>query len=195
MSALHPCERPVPGDASLSSTPQTIQQPPVSSELTREFGFDLSIDPNPRFVSVVRRFVEASCERLLSDPEAVFRVSMSAHELMENAAKYAIGSKSLLRVSFKRDEKGDAQVALYLSNETTPEHIERLRQRVTAIISAPDPFEHYQRLMRQNARVAFESGLGLARIRAEGHMSLDLEVRNNNVAIIANTRVEKEAVR
>ena len=55
--------------------------------------------------------------------------------------------------------------------------------------------DSYQKLMRQNARVTFESGLGLARIRAEGHMVLDLEVRGNAVAIIANTRVEKEAVR
>jgi hypothetical protein len=193
MSALHPWADP-PGESSLNSTKYKTQ-PLQVAELTKEFGFDLSIDPNPRFVSVVRRFVEASCERLLCDPEAVFRVSMSAHELMENAAKYAIGSKSLLRVSFKRDDHGDAQVALYLSNETTPEHIERLRERVTAIISAPDPFDYYQKLMRQNARVTYESGLGLARIRAEGHMVLDLEVRGNSVAIIANTRVEKEAVR
>ena len=40
--------------------------------------FDLSIDPNPRFVSTVRRFVEEAFDRLLPDPDAVFRVSMTA---------------------------------------------------------------------------------------------------------------------
>ena len=157
-------------------------------------GFDLCIDPNPRFVSVVRRFVEAALDRLVSDPEAVFRIAMSAHELMENAAKYSIGNKTLLRVSFKRRGDG-ATVSLYLSNETTPEHIDRLRVRVQAIASAADPFNHYHELMRQNARALDESGLGLARIRAEGEMSLGLEVRGNTVALLADTQLGKESLR
>ena len=74
----------------------------VSSGAPGEMGFDLCIDPNPRFVSVVRRFVEAALDRLLADPEAVFRISMSAHELMENAAKYSIGNRTVLRVSYQR---------------------------------------------------------------------------------------------
>jgi two-component sensor histidine kinase len=158
-------------------------------------GFDLRIDPNPRFVSVVRRFVEAALDRLLADPEAVFRISMSAHELMENAAKYSIGNKTLLRVAFRRGSDDDAQISLYLSNETTPEHIDRLRVRIEAITSAPDPFGHYQALMRKSARTLDESGLGLARIRAEGEMNLGLEVRGNTVALLADVRVGKESIR
>jgi two-component sensor histidine kinase len=158
-------------------------------------GFDLRIDPNPRFVSIVRRFVEAAFDRLLCDPEAVFRVAMCAHELLENAAKYSIGSKSLLRVSFRRTDDETAEVTLQLSNETTPEHIERLRQRVQAIASAADPQGHYYLLMRQTARTLDESGLGLARIRAEGDMDLALEVRGNTVDLLANARMNKEALR
>lgn len=154
----------------------------------QELGFDLSIDPNPRFVSVVRRFVEATFERLLANPEVVFRVAMTAHELMENAAKYSLGSKALLRVSFQREGE-EAVVTLYLANETTANHIDRLRERVAAIANAPDPFAHYQRLMRQTARTTDESGLGLARIRAEGEMSLGLEVRGNTVGLLASARV------
>jgi hypothetical protein len=153
-----------------------------------ELGFDLSIEPNPRFVSVVRRFVEATFERLLADRDLVFRVSMTAHELMENAAKYSLGSKALLRVSCRR-EGGEAVVSLYLANETTPNHIDRLRERVAAIAQASDPFAHYQKLMKQNARTLDESGLGLARIRAEGEMSLDLDVRGNTVGLMANARL------
>jgi two-component sensor histidine kinase len=164
------------------------------AEVMQELGFDLSIDPNPRFVSVVRRFVEATVERLLGDPELVFRVSMTAHELMENAAKYSLGSKALLRVSFKR-EGDELDVSLYLLNETTPDHIERLRERIRNLAAAPDPFVHYQRLMKQNARSTDESGLGLARIRAEGEMSLDLEVKGNTVGLLANARVRKGTTR
>ena len=159
-----------------------------------EMGFDLCIDPNPRFVSVVRRFVEAALDRLLADREAVFRIAMSAHELMENAVKYSIGNRTVLRVNYQRGEQG-ARVSLYLSNETTPQHIDRLRVRVQAIASAEDPFLYYQKLMRQNARAVDESGLGLARIRAEGEMDLGLEVRGNTVALVADAQLGKESLR
>ena len=64
-----------------------------------------------------------------------------------------------------------------------------------AISAAADPFVHYQALMRQNARTVDESGLGLARIRAEGEMDLGLEVRGNTVALLADVRLAKEALR
>jgi hypothetical protein len=160
-----------------------------------ELGFDLSIDPNPRFVSVVRRFVEATFDRLLGDPDVVFRAAMTAHELMENAAKYSLGSKALLRVSCQR-EGSEAVVSIYLANETTVDHIDRLRERIVALTSAPDPFAYYQRLMRQTARsTSDESGLGLARIRAEGEMSLVLDVRGTTVGLHASARIPVGGVR
>jgi hypothetical protein len=55
-----------------------------------------------------------------------------------------------------------------------------------AIVSAPDAFAHYQRLMRDTARSKDESGLGLARIRAEAEMDLALEVRGSSVALTAS---------
>ena len=162
--------------------------------MIEEFGFDLSIDPNPRFVTVVRRFVETAFDRLLADPEIVFRVSMSAHELLENGAKYSFGSKVLLRVSFQRRDHG-AVVCLGLVNETTPEHIARLSEGIKAISTASDPDEHYTALMKKNARLTNESGLGLARIRAEGEMELGLDVNGSTVSIHASTEVRPEALR
>jgi two-component sensor histidine kinase len=151
--------------------------------------FDLALDPNPRFVSIVRRFVEEVFERLIPDPEAVFRVSMTAHELLENAAKYATADRALLRFS-TRLEGDHAQVTLSLINDTTGAHIDQLRQRVQAIAGAADAFAHYQKLMLASSRVAGESGLGLARIAAEAEMSLGLEVKENTVAIMASTQVD-----
>jgi two-component sensor histidine kinase len=151
--------------------------------------FDLSLDPNPRFVSIVRRFVEEVFERLIPDPEAVFRVSMTVHELLENAAKYASAGRALLRFSTRLD--GDhAVVNLSLINETTAGHIDQLRQRVHAIVSASDPFAHYQQLMLAPSRSPAESGLGLARIAVEAEMQLGLEVKANTVAIMASARVD-----
>lgn len=153
--------------------------------------FDLSIDPNPRFVSVVRRFVEEAFERLLPDPDAVYRVSMCAHELLENAAKYSLGGKALLRVSLVPDGDDQVLASLALINETTPAHLDRLRQRVDALNAAHDPFVHYQQLMRANARSTDESGLGLARIRAEGEMNVGLEIKGSTVAIMATARLQR----
>ena len=61
--------------------------------------FDLSIDPNVRFVSTVRRFIEAALERLLPDPDTMFRVAMTAQELLENAGKYCAAGSVQLRFS------------------------------------------------------------------------------------------------
>jgi hypothetical protein len=155
--------------------------------MTAGLNFDLSIDPNPRFVSTVRRFVEEAFERLLPDPDAVFRVSMTAHELLENATKYSLGSRALLRFATKIE--GDvAHITLSLINETSPAHIDRLRGRIDAIARCRDPFVHYQQLMKDTCRITSESGLGLARIAAEAEMTLGLEVKGGTVAIMASTR-------
>ena len=40
-------------------------------------------------VSPTRRIIEAKLGPVLEDEDAIFRVAMTAHELLENAAKYA----------------------------------------------------------------------------------------------------------
>jgi two-component sensor histidine kinase len=150
--------------------------------------FELSLDPNPRMVSIVRRFVEETFEKLVSDPDAIFRISMAAHELLENGAKYAVGRRAVLKVALEQQENGAcAQIAI--TNDTTADHIDRLRVRVAEIAATTDPFALYQTLMRRSSRVRDESGLGLARIRAEGEMSLGLQVDGTTVTIIATAQV------
>jgi two-component sensor histidine kinase len=152
--------------------------------------FDLSIEPRPRMVSVVRRFVEETLDRLIGDPDAVFRIGMTAHELLENAAKYAVGERAQLQVQLL-DDGTDARAVLALSNETTVVHIDRLRERVAEVVGSDDPFTLYTNLMRRNVRDTADSGLGLARIRAEGEMSLGLEVRGTTVTILASARIPR----
>jgi two-component sensor histidine kinase len=150
--------------------------------------FELSLDPNPRMVSIVRRFVEETFEKLVGDPDAIFRISMAAHELLENGAKYAVGKRAILRVVLEERENGaSAQIAI--TNDTTKDHVERLRVRVAEIAATTDPFALYQTLMRKTSKVRDESGLGLARIRAEGEMALGLEVVGTTVTIVASAEV------
>ena len=95
--------------------------------------FGLQIQPQSRMVSIVRRFVEESFEKIVGDPEAVFRVSLAVHELLENAAKYAVGDKTGLQVRF---ETNGSAASIKLTNQTTHEHIERLRACILEIQTA-----------------------------------------------------------
>jgi two-component sensor histidine kinase len=150
--------------------------------------FELSLEPNPRMVSIVRRFVEETFEKLVGDPDAIFRISMAAHELLENGAKYAVGRRAVLRVVLEEKETG-ASAHIAITNETTKEHVERLRARISEIAETDDPFGLYQTLMRRSSKIREESGLGLARIRAEGEMNLGLEVVGSTVTIVASAHV------
>ena len=145
--------------------------------------FGLQIQPQPRMVSIVRRFVEESFEKLVGDPEAVFRVSLAVHELLENAAKYAVGDKTGIAVHF---ESNGRAASIKLTNQSTPEHIARLRASIQEIQSSREPLALFQSLMRRTDGVQKESGLGLARIRAEGELDLSLEIDSLMVTITAS---------
>ncbi len=153
----------------------------MSESSTLSFG--LQIQPQSRMVSIVRRFVEESFEKMVGDPEAVFRVSLAVHELLENAAKYATGGATGLSVHF---ESSGSAASIKLTNETTPEHIARLRECVAEIQASDEPFALYQRLMRRTCGIQAESGLGLARIRAEGELNLSLQIDGSVVTIVAS---------
>lgn len=153
--------------------------PPENQALS----FGLQLQPQPRMVSIVRRFVEESFEKLIGDSDAVFRVSLAVHELLENAAKYAIGDKTGLFVCF---EANGRTASVKLTNQSTPEHIARLRACIDEIQGSEEPFVLYQTLMKRTFGIQEESGLGLARIRAEGELDLSLEIEGSTVTIVAS---------
>jgi two-component sensor histidine kinase len=159
----------------------------MSDSPTLSFG--LQIQPQSRMVSIVRRFVEESFEKLVGDPEAVYRVSLAVHELLENAAKYAVGDKTRLSVHFESD---GAAASIKLTNETTPEHISRLRACIDEIQASAEPSALYQTFMRRSFGLQDESGLGLVRIRAEGELDLSLETHGTTVTITASCLPHKE---
>jgi hypothetical protein len=150
---------------------------------------ELALQPHPRIVSIVRRFVEESFAKLGGDPEAVFCVAMAAHELLENAAKYSTGETVQLEVQL--DTSCDS-VWTRITNDTTPVHRARLRERVRLLQNAARPFEIYQTLMRRSFRMGEESGLGLARICGEGGLALAMEDSGNSVTIVASSQPAKE---
>lgn len=151
--------------------------------------FGLKIQPHPRMVSIVRRFVEESFEKLVGDPQAIFQVSLAVHELLENAAKYSSGEEAELQVQFSIKDK---LARIELTNLSTPQHIARLKACVEEIQKSSHPFELYQTMMRKTHGAKNESGLGLARIRAEGELDLSIEISGQAVTIIASSPLKTE---
>jgi hypothetical protein len=145
--------------------------------------FGLQIQPRSRMVSIVRRFVEETFEKMVGDTDVVSRVSLAVHELLENAAKYAIGDRTDLSVHFESDGAG---ANIKLTNQTTPERLARLRTFVAEIQASDDPLTLYESMMRRTLGVDGESGLGLVRIRAEGELDLSLEVEGTMVTVVAS---------
>src|SRR5436190_4720338 len=143
-------------------------------------GFELKMTFTPGMVSVVRCFVEQTVEQMGVEASAGVNVAMAVHELGENVAKYASDGYGTVCVQVAPDG-ARARLVVTVSNEATPEGISRLKGFFEQMTSAVDPMTHYFSLM---ARVTppGESGLGLARIRAEADMSLDLTVTGNRVS-------------
>jgi hypothetical protein len=157
---------------------------PITMPLNQALSFGLKIHPHPRMVSIIRRFVEESFEKMVGDPQAIFRVSLAVHELLENAAKYSSGEEAELQIQSSND---GTFTRIELTNLSTPKHIARLKACIEKIQQASKPFELYQTMMRKTYGMKNESGLGLARIRAEGELDLDIEISGQAVTIIASS--------
>jgi len=159
-------------------------------QMTNEgLSLELTLDTDPRLVSITRRFVEQAMEKLVDDADAVFRVAMAAHELLENAAKYAKNRQARLALRLEPDDGGGRHVILTMMNQTSGDHVEKLKQNFAEMNSRDDPYDYYFELMRRNAADISVSGLGLARIRAEGEMTLTFDSKGVDVIIRATAQI------
>jgi hypothetical protein len=146
---------------------------------------DLPLTVSPGIVSPTRRIIEAKLGPVLEDEDAIFRVAMTAHELLENAAKYASDGHARLQVSVTpRGE--DAIVRVAVTNNSTPEHINQLGVCYSEMNAATDAMAHYFTLMRRNAKAGAGSRLGLARVRAEGEMEIEVDIQGQVVKVVAS---------
>ena len=151
---------------------------------------DLPLTVSPSMVSPTRRIIEAKLGPVLEDEDAIFRVAMTAHELLENAAKYASDGKARLELTVSPRDEG-AIVRVVVTNNSTREHIAGLGACYAEMNAAKDAMAHYFSLMRINAKAGALSRLGLARVRAEGEMEIEVDVDGERVKVVASGIVSR----
>ncbi|MBK7860740.1 MAG: hypothetical protein IPJ65_19485 [Archangiaceae bacterium] len=139
--------------------------------------FDLALLPRWEVISEVRRLVSRALERLEIEPDHAYCASLATHELLENAVKYGKGE---VRVRIVLDPKERTVKRVDVENWTTRAQVQRLKRAVGDVATAQNAMRKYTSLMGRS-----NGGLGLARVAAEGEMSLLCRVRANRVAVSA----------
>jgi len=149
----------------------------------------LSFRPTTTLITSTRRFAGDLLGAVLRNPDSTSRIALVIHELLENTLKYSTDGQALLQVSVGSDEGGRRHVEVTAKNRATPEQAKDLGRRIDALSRADDPMALYVDLMRESAQRS-GSGLGLARIRAEGEMDLSCALEGDAVIVSARTAAE-----
>ena len=147
--------------------------------------------PRVRLIASTRALVTDLCEQLLDDADATSRVAMTAHELMENVAKYSSGGEGSVEVELS-ERNGQSYVQVSTKNRASAEQRETLQNVIGELRRALDPIAYYDAVIAKSAR-SKGSGLGLARIRAEGKMDVDLSIDGDEVTISARASLAVRA--
>ena len=145
--------------------------------------------PNIELITSTRRFVAELFDSVLTDPDAVSRVALTIHELLENTLKYSIDGMVCLEVTVT-DLDNRKIVKVCASNRARPDQLAELRRRIDALRETHDPMGFYVSMMIDSAGREDGSGLGLARIRVEGEMDLAYSINGDVITITAATPVE-----
>jgi hypothetical protein len=151
---------------------------------------DLTIWREVLTVSVVRRFIEELYEQVFVDQDVVSRIAMVAHELLENAIKYSERGQARIQIAIEPIATG-RRVSIRVDNTAVPDRLGALRAAIGEINAAIDPLLHYQALLRRSAKRRDGSGLGLARVVAEGEMALALAIEGDMVSLRAQLETEE----
>jgi hypothetical protein len=148
--------------------------------------------PHADLLTQTREFVSSFCGTFIRDPDIVYRLSMAAHELLENAIKYSSDGATHMSVEVRSHER-KSTISIRAENRATPERITAVRDTIDAIRGAADPFALYCDMIRSSAEQNENSGLGLARICAEADCTLEYDVVGDAIAISARASVDPES--
>lgn len=154
----------------------------------------LSFCPSESLVSAISQLVSDFCQIGLRDLDISYRFRMAAHELAENITKYSTTSKVSLEVELA-EVAGVHMLSVKTRNETSPERLVEVEKRLKELKAATDPVDFYDRMIEETAPLEGVSGLGLARIRAEGGLEFDYEIVGNELTLVVQAPVPWPAPR
>jgi hypothetical protein len=150
---------------------------------------EVALVPDPNGISMARDVVNDLSCRVLSDEDLGWRLGMATHELLDNARKY--GSGRTADFLFYIEAAGAGHVAnMKVRTRSNPEQIASLKETLAEIQGATDAWAFYLQAMQRTAAREEGSGLGLARIRAEGEMTLSASFDDDLVSICVELRVD-----
>src|SRR3981081_2103271 len=95
--------------------------------------------PHPGLLTQTREFVSSFCGTFVRDPDLVYRLTIAAHELLENAIKYSSDGATNMRIELRRE--GDRScVSIRAENRPAPQRIVAGRGMIHRIQDADDEF-------------------------------------------------------
>ena len=149
--------------------------------------FNLEVSMSVHHMTAVRRFVAELTNTIVHDADLAARMALAAHELLENAVKYSVDAQRL--VTLRLSALAQRSVRITVMNASNEERTAPLRELFRELNQAPDRSANYQQMIQRSLERESGSGLGLARISAEGEMELFCELTDGMLAITAEARI------
>jgi hypothetical protein len=156
----------------------------ADTDTTRLLALNLTFRPREEQIPTLRQMLFELSAVYVVDQDALERLLMSAHEMLENLVKYT--ATGACEFSFELEARADGTFARIRSvNRATPERLADIAERLRALRASPDPLAHYDAVIRDSAKRESGSGLGLARIHAEGELVLEYAIAGDSITITA----------
>ena len=149
---------------------------------------EICFRPTVATINEARRLVAALYAPLLGDPDAASRIALATHELLENALKYSVDGSTVIRVELSNG-KLPTTVKVETRNGISPERKHGLEEIFAEMNQSENADAYYQFAMRRTRMMRHGSGLGLARIWAEGEMHVTRAYQGDEVTITAVAEV------
>jgi hypothetical protein len=152
----------------------------------------VTMTPSPphSFVQNAIGWLTEFSQLTVRDQDMAARVRIAVAELTENVVKY--GREQGARVDVALEQRlGGLYLIVETTNSAPERHIERAVELLTGIRDSEDPVAFYDQLILAVAptRDVGVSGLGLARIRAEGELDIDFRLEGDRLTIFAETPI------
>ncbi len=136
----------------------------------------LRVELQTAAIHEAREAIEGLTLRWLEDgADLGSRLGMVTYELLENSFVHGVDRASTLTFS-ATGGIANRVIRVSVKSRIDPGRADALRTSVAEVEAAGDPWAHYAAAMRRTAFQTTGSGLGLARIRAEGEMQIHVEI-------------------